>query len=211
MCKSHLFLLMVVAATFSVAATDRLFFEDFSVMPGEVNQVEILLENEVQYTAFQTDLYLPDGITFVPRSVVLSDRKAADHSIATSTQSDGAIRIMSYSMSLSPFSGSSGTLFTFSVMADQMVNAPVVIMLKNTLFTTTAGIEITLNDEEIDCSPFLRGDVNCDGNVSIADVTCLIDLLLSSDQYPKNADVNQDNYVSIADVTCLIDLLLGSE
>ena len=62
MCKSHLFLLMVVAATFSVAATDRLFFEDFSVMPGEVNQVEILLENEVQYTAFQTDLYLPEEL-----------------------------------------------------------------------------------------------------------------------------------------------------
>lgn len=208
MCKSHLFLLMVVAATFSVAATDRLFFEDFSVMPGEVNQVEILLENEVQYTAFQTDLYLPDGITMVPRSVVLSDRKAADHSIATSTQSDGAIRIMSYSMSLSPYSGNSGTLVTFTIMVDQTINTPVVIKLKNILFTTTAGIEITFDD--VACSVFLRGDVNCDGNVSIADVTCLIDLLLAGNQYPKSADVNDDGDVSIADVTSLIDLLLNS-
>lgn len=208
MCKSHLFLLMVVAATFSVAATDRLFFEDFSVMPGEVNQVEILLENEVQYTAFQTDLYLPDGITMVPRSVVLSDRKAADHSIATSTQSDGAIRIMSYSMSLSPYSGNSGTLVTFTIMVDQTINTPVVIKLKNILFTTTAGVEITFDD--VACSVFLRGDVNCDGNVSIADVTCLIDLLLAGNQYPKSADVNDDGDVSIADVTSLIDLLLNS-
>lgn len=129
--KSLLFLLMVVAATFSVAATDRFFIEDFTVLPGDVKQVQILLENEVQYTAFQADLYLPDGITLVPNSMALTERKAANHSIATSLQSDGAIRMMSYSMSLSPFSGNSGTLVTFTIMVDQTINTPVVIKLKN--------------------------------------------------------------------------------
>lgn len=204
--KSLLFFLMVVAATFSVAATDRFFIEDFLVLPGEVKQVEILLENEVQYTAFQADLYLPDGISLVPNSVELTNRKAANHSIATSQLSDGAIRMMSYSMNLSPYSGSSGTLVTFSVKMDQANNTPATIVLKNILFTTTAGVEITFADEE--CSVFLRGDVNCDGNVSIADVTCLIDLLLAADQHPKSADVNDDGGVSISDVTSLIDVLL---
>jgi formylglycine-generating enzyme required for sulfatase activity len=56
----------------------------------------------------------------------------------------------------------------------------------------------------------LRGDVNGDGNVSIADVTALIDVLLSGDgQYTVVADVNADNSVSISDVTALIDYLLG--
>ena len=204
--KSLLFLLMVVAATFSVAATDRFFIEDFTVLPGDVKQVQILLENEMQYTAFQADLYLPEGITLVPNSMALTERKAANHSIATSLQSDGAIRMMSYSMSLSPFSGNSGTLVTFTIMVDQTINTPVVIKLKNILFTTTAGVEITFDD--VECSVFLRGDVNCDGNVSIADVTCLIDLLLAGNQYPKSADVNDDGDVSIADVTFLIDVLL---
>ena len=206
--KSLLSILMVVAATFSVAATDRFFIEDFTVLPGDVKQVQILLENEVQYTAFQADLYLPEGITLVPNSMALTERKAANHSIATSLQSDGAIRMMSYSMSLSPFSGNSGTLVTFTIMVDQTINTPVVIKLKNILFTTTAGVEITFDD--VACSVFLRGDVNCDGNVSIADVTCLIDLLLAGNQYPKSADVNDDGDVSIADVTSLIDLLLNS-
>ena len=204
--KSLLFLLMVVAATFSVAATDRFFIEDFTVLPGDVKQVQILLENEMQYTAFQADLYLPEGITLVPNSMALTERKAANHSIATSLQSDGAIRMMSYSMSLSPFSGNSGTLVTFTIMVDQTINTPVVIKLKNILFTTTAGVEITFDD--VECSVFLRGDVNCDGNVSIADVTCLIDLLLAGNQYPKSADVNDDGDVSITDVTFLIDVLL---
>lgn len=204
--KSLLFFLMVVAATFSVAATDRFFIEDFLVLPGEVKQVEILLENEAQYTAFQADLYLPDGITLMPNSVELTNRKAANHSIATSQQSDGAIRMMSYSMNLSPYSGSSGTLVTFNVKMDQAINIPAAIVLKNILFTTTAGVEITFANEE--CSVFLRGDVNCDGNVSIADLTCLIDLLLAANQHPKSADVNDDGSVSISDVTFLIDVLL---
>lgn len=58
----------------------------------------------------------------------------------------------------------------------------------------------------------LIGDVNGDGEVSISDVTTLIDYLLSSDVnlIDKDiADVNRDGEVSIGDVTALIDLLLS--
>jgi hypothetical protein len=62
-------------------------------------------------------------------------------------------------------------------------------------------------------STSIPGDVNDDGNVSIADVTVLIDYLLSHDASGvnlANADVNGDNSVSIADVTALIDMLLSN-
>ena len=58
----------------------------------------------------------------------------------------------------------------------------------------------------------MRGDVNDDGNVSISDVTALIDYLLSgnaSDLNMTNADTNQDGNVNISDVTTLIDYLLS--
>ena len=58
----------------------------------------------------------------------------------------------------------------------------------------------------------LRGDVNGDSHVSIADVTALIDYLLSHDVSLIDfdaADCNQDNSVSISDVTALIDYLLS--
>ena len=51
------------------------------------------------------------------------------------------------------------------------------------------------------------GDVNLDGSVSIADVTALIDMLLTGTP-GSNADVNADGNASIADVTALIDMLL---
>jgi len=59
---------------------------------------------------------------------------------------------------------------------------------------------------------FLRGDVNCSNDVTIADVTALIDYLLSGDATGVSldaADCNQSGDVSIADVTALIDYLLS--
>ena len=53
------------------------------------------------------------------------------------------------------------------------------------------------------------GDVNGDGQTTIADVTTLIDLLLSGANAPAGADVNGDGSVTIADVTALIDMLLA--
>ena len=53
------------------------------------------------------------------------------------------------------------------------------------------------------------GDVNGDGNVNIADVTDLIDILLNGTTPPMAADVDGDGHVNIADVTALIDLLLS--
>ena len=58
----------------------------------------------------------------------------------------------------------------------------------------------------------LVGDVNGDGEVSINDVTALIDYLLTStveELDMDTADVSHDGEITIADVTALIDLLLS--
>ena len=55
----------------------------------------------------------------------------------------------------------------------------------------------------------LIGDVNCDGNVNITDVSYLISLLLNSTGNPTAADVNTDGSVNITDVITLINILLN--
>ena len=58
----------------------------------------------------------------------------------------------------------------------------------------------------------MLGDVNGDGNISISDVTTLIDMLVgAATGYPVNADMNEDGSISIADVTELIDQLLNGD
>ena len=59
---------------------------------------------------------------------------------------------------------------------------------------------------------FLRGDVDGNGSINIADVTALIDYLLSDNASSINlaaADCDQNNSINIADVTALIDYLLS--
>ena len=65
---------------------------------------------------------------------------------------------------------------------------------------------------EYDPTAYQRGDVNQDNMVNIADVTALIDYLLSSNSdnvNTDNADCNEDGNINIADVTSLIDFLLS--
>jgi hypothetical protein len=67
---------------------------------------------------------------------------------------------------------------------------------------------VTLTGEGDD---FLVGDVDLDGTVTIADITVLIDYILtgSIEQFDFNtADVDGDGIISISDVTALIDLIL---
>ena len=55
----------------------------------------------------------------------------------------------------------------------------------------------------------IKGDVNNDGEVNIADVNALIDIILGGkDDSEGRSDVNEDGEVNIADVNALIDIIL---
>ena len=59
----------------------------------------------------------------------------------------------------------------------------------------------------------IKGDVDGDGKVGIADVVTLIDLILSRDFTGvdlETTDVDGDGQITIADVTALIDMILGN-
>ncbi len=54
----------------------------------------------------------------------------------------------------------------------------------------------------------IPGDVNGDGEVNIADVNAIIDMILTGNTQP-NGDVNGDTEVNIADVNAVIDIILN--
>ena len=61
-------------------------------------------------------------------------------------------------------------------------------------------------------SSVVKGDVNNDGLVDVADVTILIDYVLDPESVVivfDAADVNNDNEIDVADVVTLIELVLG--
>lgn len=63
-------------------------------------------------------------------------------------------------------------------------------------------------------TPELTGDINDDGQQSIADITALVNRLLGKQEqsnklFIPSADVNDDSSTTIADVTALVNILLG--
>jgi len=55
----------------------------------------------------------------------------------------------------------------------------------------------------------LKGDVNNDGEVNIADINAVIDMILSSNS-DMRGDVNGDNEINIADINAVIDIILNN-
>jgi len=75
----------------------------------------------------------------------------------------------------------------------------------------TAGARLNVDDIAIYAPKgSITGDVNADGEVTIADVNAIIDIILSGG-YTTAADVNGDGEVTIADVNAVIDIILSAE
>lgn len=56
------------------------------------------------------------------------------------------------------------------------------------------------------------GDVNSDGNVDVADINAIVNIMLGTAQasdYPGRADVNNDSKVDVADINTIVNLMLG--
>jgi hypothetical protein len=95
-----------------------------------------------------------------------------------------------------------GAVGAFEVYADDVVSS------------NATQLQIVLDENAEDAPASMRGDVNMDGRLTIADVTDLIDYLLTNDATgidltAANCDLEGD--VTIADVAALIDYLLIQE
>lgn len=211
--KKTFFLLAAIAVTLGATATDHFYIEDFTIAAGETRTVSILLDNETEYTAFQSDVYMPEGLT--ADNFALTDRKHSNHSLTYTALPDGGIRLLSYSVKLKTYSGNSGALVTFNVTASDNFALPATITLRNILFTTAAGVEVPFDDENCTVTAPVTvrmGDVNDDGKVDIDDVAALISKVLGNEVSPfiaAAADLNDDTRIDVDDVTALISKILG--
>ncbi len=95
---------------------------------------------------------------------------------------------------------------------DQGLTAIPVTLNATQSFTIPAGgYQVYVKGEPQ--SDFIPGDVNNDGEVSVADVTKIIDIIIGAEvdeAAMKRADVNKDNEISVADVTRVIDIIVGA-
>ena len=120
------------------------YIPDFEITVNETKSISIILDNETPFTAFQTDLYLPEGLAMQPQSLKLSSRASSEHSVSTKSFSDGRIRIACLSLANTPFNGDSGALMEFEITATKEVAEECTIELRNQIFTKSNGKEYVL-------------------------------------------------------------------
>ena len=103
---------------------DRMIGEDVTLTTGETRRVSILLDNEMDYSAFQLDLQLPDGLT--ASNFQLTDR-ADSHAFDVNTLANGNIRVLCYSPALTALHGHEGALLTFDMTATGVVTGDIFV------------------------------------------------------------------------------------
>ena len=211
---------LVIIVALASSGRDRLYIENFNISAGETLQVPVLLLNDTAYSGLQTDLYLPAGLSlnmeYDEYIIDLTSRKDNSHTVTSRLLDNGTITIYVSSMSARVFKGNSGAIMTLSLSATSDFSGQAVIELKNSICAEAIGTRHVLNDETCIVNPngttFLFGDVNGDGEINIADINSIIDIILSgtSDEETfRRADVNRDDEVNIADINAVIDIILN--
>jgi hypothetical protein len=201
------------------------YFESASAYFGGAKDntisVGIDMNNQDDIIAFQCDIYLPEGLEFVTTDegcdFALTDRASRSHTIDGNIQSDGALRLVSYSARNAAYSGDSGLLFTFSIKgaSDGDYN----LRISNIILTTSAlkNLDVPEFDVAVKVGSQYRssgGDVNMDGHVDVGDAATTISYILEENPKQFNvkvADVNGDGIIDIGDVAAIIDIVLDNQ
>lgn len=192
---------------------------DTTVMAGSAFTMPVELKNSCEVTAFQCDIYLPEGITLQKNNkdkyeISLDENRKDDHTITIAEQPDGSIRIVVASLSSSTFSGTEGTLLNMALLAAEDTSGEKNIAIKNVYISEANGKRHDLADAEatVTIQTYTPADVNNDGMIAIDDVVLTINAVLGN--VPENfvfdaADMNGDGRILIDDVVRIINVVLG--
>lgn len=81
--KSIIVSVMAFGASLCANAENKFYIDDFSIEAGETKEIAINLDNDVLFSCFQADIYLPEGLTVYQEDgeyiFDLSDRKHRTH------------------------------------------------------------------------------------------------------------------------------------
>lgn len=124
-------------------ADNKCYLPNFSIADGLTKTVSLILDNETPFAAFQTDIYLPDGLTIVDDSFKVTNR-VLNHTISAKSFGDGRTRIICFSPSSNVIASGTGSVVEFDIRASISTEETYTIELKNQTFSTSTAEEYVL-------------------------------------------------------------------
>lgn len=203
-----------------VTYDNTIYAIDTEAKTGTQIYLSICMDNVVDITSFQFDLYLPEGITVVKDEddyhvMELSERATSRHTYESGDMADGAVRVICYSTKNTVFSGNTGEVLSIPVnVSSDLADGEYEILVKEIELSTPAEVayNVPVMASKISVFSYITGDVNGDDKISVTDITGLVNLILEGAGYTANraADVNEDGKISVTDITGIVNLILNS-
>lgn len=207
----------MLLSTFAVHAETTFEVPATKVYPEKNFVQAIAVTNDIELTAFQCDIYIPEGLTLQTDDsgqydITLADSRCSDHTIYCKKVSNGAIRVIVMSMNSTPIIGTEGAVLNLNLTASGTLGQ-YTIDVKDIKASDTAGKLYSLSDVsgtvEIGFTP---GDVNNDGIVAVNDVVYVVNYILDDvapDFHFLAADMDGNGSIFVNDVVLVVNTILG--
>ena len=120
----------------AVTSDDKIFIDDFKLVNGQQQTINLQLTNTGHYTAFQCDIVLPEGLTIAENEqqvpmISISSANAQDHIVQANYVGSGALRLLVMSMNNTAFATNANDVVTLTFEANAETLGQKVINIEN--------------------------------------------------------------------------------
>ena len=204
-----------VNVTDIAALADAIYAESITSQSGTEATLTICLKNAKAATAYSFDLQLPTGVSMVEDQYTLSNRHNGHQEIVNQLGT-GKYSMAVVSLQTKEVKGNEGPIWTIKLkIADNLANGDYAIKISNAKYSLTSGsskVNMPETISKLTICQYVKGDVNSDGDVDIADVVCIINHVVglpTPSFVEQAADANGDGDVDIADAVRIINFVVG--
>ena len=184
-----LFVTSLLAFVGNVFSADGLHVADISIAPGETKTISVELSNsDDTYIMLDFWMQLPEGVSIDKDAegellVVQNDERfTKTHILEVAEQGNNCYKVLIYSSRNAAIKGNSGELFSMTITASPTsLNGNYQGKIYSQVFSNEDREEYNPADLTFNVTvdkPVLKGDINEDGKVTIADVTSLVNIIL---------------------------------
>ena len=188
-------------------------------LPQSTVVIDVEMENNDPITAFQIDIPLPSGFSYIAGSAVLNPLRHVNHVVYGNTLPGTnifrAVAFDNFNFS-TQFLENTGIIMSFKLNTPSQTGN---YMLEPE-YCSMAGSYRSDPLEDcihgmvsiIESMTLTSGDSNCNGSVNVMDVITTVKYMLGDNPQPfcfENADVNGDGIVNVLDVVDTIDIILN--
>lgn len=186
--------------------------------------VNVALENETTYCAFQMDITLPTGKS-VTAAAAVTERLAQGINVTingaeTETPfvvayncidaTNNVWRVIAYNLGNHEIQNKTGDILTLTLDGD--VADATKVSIANILFVAKSSLEEVNLGTATGEEGGIPGDVNRDGSVDVGDISAIVNIIFGDIDPNYNldaADANKDGSIDVGDLSAIVNIIFG--